>query len=469
VLASTAELADEDGAVRVLGDPVDVAILIAARDHGVDRCELLDGRRAVYEVPFQPERRRMAMVYAEEPDLRLVVKGAPEVVLSRAGETPAAVALGERALGWAEEGLRVLAIGERHLTVDAALDDEVDAEVDPVGLVALEDPLRPTAATSLATAREAGLGVRMLTGDHPATAASIGRALGLAEDEVYARVTPEEKLRIVEALQAGGEVVAVTGDGVNDAPALRRGDIGVAMGGSGTQAAREAADLVLTDDDFATIVAAVEEGRRIAANVRKFVAFLLSANFGELVLFAVAILAGLGAPMTVVQVLLVNVVTDGLPAIALARDPAGPGLLPRGPTPKGSLLPRRVWVALAGVGLVVGLVALLGYELGGGDGSARATTMAFATVALSELALVFGCRSAVDPAWRAPRNSALVGGVLASAAFVAATVYLPALQRAAGTASLSAPDLAVVAILSLAPLALLEGMKAARRALRSSP
>ena len=469
VLASTAELSDADGTVLVLGDPVEGAILVAARDRGLDRQQLLDGREPVYEVPFQPERRRMAVVYAEDPDLRLVVKGAPEVVLSRAGEVPDAVALGEQALAWAEEGLRVLAVGERRLPREAVLDDDVDARIEPVGLVALDDPLRETAAASLATAREAGLGVRMLTGDHPATASAIGRTLGLAEDEVHARVTPEEKLRIVEELQAGGEVVAVTGDGVNDAPALRRGDIGVAMGRSGTQAAREASDLVLTDDDFATIVAAVEEGRRIAANVRKFVAFLLSANFGELVLFAVAILAGLGAPMTVVQVLLVNVVTDGLPAIALARDPGSPGLLLRGPTPQGSLLPRPVYAALGGVGVIVGLGALLAYEIGGGDGSARATTMAFATVALSELVLVFGCRSAIDPAWRAPRNPYLIGGVLISAGILVAALYLPALQRAAGTVGLGASDLGIVAGLSILPLVALEGAKAVRRALRRSP
>jgi P-type Ca2+ transporter type 2C len=469
VLASTAELLETEGELQVLGDPVEGAILVAAREAGVDRRGLLEGREAVYEVPFQAERRRMAIVYAEGPELRLVVKGAPEVILSRAGESPAAIALGEQALAWAEQGLRVLAVGERRLPRETALDDDVDAEVELVGLVALEDPLRETAAASLAAAREAGLGIRMLTGDHPATAAAIGQSLGLGEQEVHARVTPEEKLRIVEALQAGGEVVAVTGDGVNDAPALRQSDIGVAMGRSGTQAAREAADLVLTDDDFRTIVAAVEEGRRIAANVRKFVAFLLSANFGELVLFTVAILAGLGAPMTVVQVLLVNVATDGLPAVALARDPGSSGLMRRGPTPQERLLPGPIWLALGGVGLLVGLSALVAYELAGGEGAPRATTMAFATVAVSELLLVFGCRSAFDEAWRGPRNPYLIGGVLISAGIVAASVYLPALQHAAGTVSLGASDLALVALLSVAPVVALETAKAVRRALRSSP
>jgi len=397
------------------------------------------------------------------------VKGAPEVVLADADDNEQAARLRHLATAWGEEGLRVLAVGERRLPEGAALRDDIDLGTDPVGLLALDDPLRETAADSLATARKAGLSVRMLTGDHPATAMAIGRALGLGEHEVHARVTPEEKLRIVESLQAGGEVVAVTGDGVNDAPALRRSDIGVAMGRSGTQAAREAADLVLTDDDFRTIVAAVEEGRRIAANVRKFVAFLLSANLGELVLFASAILTGLGAPLTVVQVLLVNVVTDGLPAIALARDPVAPGLMGRGPAPSERLLPARLWAALAGIGLVVGVVALGAYAVGGADAEPRATTMAFATVAFSELALVFGCRSATDAAWRLPRNPYLIGGVLISVGIVVATLYVPAFQHAADTVPLGAPDVALVACLSAVPLVVLEAAKAVRRRFRSSP
>ena len=181
----------------------------------------------------------------------------------------------------------------------------------------------------------------MLTGDHPATARTIGHALGLADDAVVARATPADKLALVEALQEHGEVVAVTGDGVNDAPALRRADVGVAMGRAGTEAAREAAAIVLTDDDFATIVAAVAEGRRIGDNIRKFVAFLLSANFGEVLVFAVAIGAGLGAPLAVIQVLLVNLVTDGLPALALARDPASALTMATPPRRGDQLFDRR--------------------------------------------------------------------------------------------------------------------------------
>ena len=181
---------------------------------------------------------------------------------------------------------------------------------------------------------------------------------------MFARITPADKLHIVEELQASGEVVAVTGDGVNDAPALRRADVGIAMGRSGSEAAREASDVVLTNDELGTIVAAVREGRRIYANITKFVAFLLSANLGEVVLFAVAILAGLGAPMTVVQVLVINLLTDGLPAVALARDPALPGHERLARSRTGALLSGRLWAVLAVVGVLIGLAAFAAFTIG---------------------------------------------------------------------------------------------------------
>ena len=273
-------------------------------------------------------------------------------------------------------------------------------------------------------------------------------------------LSPSEKLQLVESLQAEAEVVAVTGDGVNDAPALRRADVGVAMGQAGTEVAREAADLVLTDDDFATIVAAIREGRAIADNIRKFVAFLLSANLGEVALFAVAIPAGLGVPMTVVQVLLVNVLTDGLPAIALTRDPASPDTMRRAPERGDRLFPRRAWGALAAVGVLVGLAALAAFLAGRSAGDDEARTMAFATVALAELALVFSLRSPVNAAWEAPRNLYLVGSVVLSAAIVVVAVYLPALHDPLGTVALDAAELGVVIGLALAPFLCVEAGKA---------
>jgi Ca2+-transporting ATPase len=460
-LASSARVLEQDGEVRLAGDPVDGALVLAAHERGLTRSVLLERRRLARELPFDPERKRMTLIYEEENGARGYVKGALEVVLrlsSVAGEQARHVE--ELAERWASEGLRVLAVAERPLADAAIGDDALERDLRLVGLVALHDPLRETAREAVAEARSAGLRVEMLTGDHHLTARAIGRALDLPDEAIHARVTPAEKLRLVERLQGEGEVVAVTGDGVNDAPALRRADVGVAMGGSGTEAAREAAALVLTDDDFATIVAAIREGRAIADNIRKFVAFLLSANLGEVALFAVAIPAGLGAPMTVVQVLLINVLTDGLPAVALTRDPPSPLTMRRPPDRGAHLFPPRAWAALAVIGVLVGLAALAAFLLGRSGGDGEATTMAFATIALAELALVFSVRSPIRPAWEAPRNLYLLVSVVVSAALVGIALYVPALNEPLGTVPLDASELGLATALALVPFACVEAGKA---------
>ncbi len=454
VLASSVEVS-AGGAV---GDPIEQALLLAAMERGLSRDELLSGRRVVHEVPFDSDRKRMTVVYDEPGGRRAFMKGAPEIVAARAADDDV---LAETAAAWADEGFRVLAVAARRLEPGSdILETEVEDGHALLGVVALHDPLRATASESLEAARVAGIDVRMLTGDHPATARTIGHALGLADDAIVARATPADKLELVEGFQRGGEVVAVTGDGVNDAPALRRADVGVAMGLSGTEAAREAAAIVLTDDDFATIVAAVEEGRRIGDNIRKFVAFLLSANLGEVLVFAVAVIAGLGVPLAVIQVLLVNLVTDGLPAFALALDPAGPGTMTSPPRRAERLFDRRTWLALGAIGLLVGGATLVGFALGRGEGVATAQTMAFATLALSELALVFAIRSPRTPAWRLPRNGWLVASVAASTALVAAVIYVPVLHEAFRTVSLGWGEAVTVVALGLAPFALVELAKA---------
>ncbi len=462
-LASAARVIEEDGGVRVTGDPVDAALVLAAHEHGLPWETLVENREAVHERPFDPSRRLMTVVYEEADGRRAYVKGAPEVILERSvGDAAERARLLERAESWAADGLRVLAIAERPVPGEPDSDD-LEGELRPVGLVGLEDPLREDAADAVAQARDAGLRVKILTGDHPATAQAIGRALSVPVDAVHARITPADKLRLVEQLQRDGEVVAVTGDGVNDSPALRQADVGVAMGLSGTEAAREASDIVLTDDRFATIVAAIREGRAIADNIRKFVAFLLSANLGEVVLFAVVILAGLGIPMTVVQVLLINVLTDGLPAVALTQDPASPHTMQRPPDRSHRLFPNAVWGVLGAIGLLVGLAALAAFLAGRTDGDAQAQTMAFATIAFAELALVFAMRSLAAPAWKAPANPYLAGAVGLSAAVVLLAVYLPFLHDPLGTVSLSAPQLALVAVLALVPFACVEAAKLVRR------
>jgi P-type Ca2+ transporter type 2C len=438
-------------------DPIEQALVLAAAERGLTRDELLRDRRVLRELPFDSDRKRMTVVYDDAGTPRAFMKGAPEVVAARAAPDADLAAIAD---GWAGEGLRVLAVATR--VVDA-LDGDVEDGHELLGVVALHDPLRETAAESVAAAQAAGIHVRMLTGDHPATARTIGHALGLADDDIVARATPADKIALVQTLQAAGDVVTVTGDGVNDAPALRRADVGVAMGRSGTEAAREAAAIVLTDDDFATIVAAVEEGRRIGDNIRKFVAFLLSANFGEVVVFVVAIVAGLGVPLAVIQILLVNLITDGLPALALARDPASARTMTSPPRRGAQLFDRWTWSALALIGLFVGGATLAAFGAGRAFGDDTARTMAFATLALSELALVFALRSPQAHAWQLPRNDWLVASAVASAAVVAAVIYLPAAHGLFASVALGASETLVVLGLALVPLALAEAAKALAR------
>jgi calcium-translocating P-type ATPase len=457
VLASGARWAGD----HLVGDPLETALVLAAMERGIAQRDLLRAHERIHELPFSSERKRMTVVYAHADGCRAFTKGAPEIVAALA--TTDSEDLLETAGAWAAEGLRVLAVSSRDLEAGHPPDDDVELGARILGVIALHDPLRPSAARAVDAARTAGIHVRMLTGDHPATARTIGHVLGLADESILARATPADKLALVRQLQEDGDVVAVTGDGVNDAPALRRADVGVAMGRTGTEAAREAAGIVLTDDDFATIVAAVAEGRRIGDNIRKFVAFLLSANLGEVLVFAVAIGVGLGSPLAVIQVLLVNLVTDGLPALALARDPASPETMSSPPRTGRELFDARTWRALLWIGILVGAATFAAFGIGRELGGGGAQTMAFATLALSELALVYGMRSYSAPAWSLPRNRWLDLSVLASVVVIAGVVFLPAAHASFATVSLDGPVALIVVALALVPLAGVELLKAGRR------
>ena len=436
-------------------DPVDRALLVAAAERG-----LAGGIETLHSLPFEAGRQRATVVVGHGDSASSVVKGAPEVVLGRSVADPAELErLRTVAERWAATGVRVLAVASRAVDPGERDENVLETGLRPLGLVGLTDPLRATAAASIRAARGLGLEVRMLTGDHPLTAAAVAGQLELEPEAVHARFTPGDKLRLVSDLQQAGEIVVVTGDGVNDAPALRQADVGIAMGGCGTEAAREASSIVITDDDFATIVAAVEEGRRIAGNLRSFLAFLLSANFGEVALFAVAIGAGLGPPLTVVQVLAVNLLTDGPPAIALARDPAGS----HARLERGRMFGRGYGAALVLMGVLVGLAALVAFLVVRELRPEAAATAAFATVALAELALVFSCRSVQLPSWRLPPNPFLHWAVLSSLLVVALLVYVPFLQEPMGTVALTPGEVALVVGLAVAPAALTEIAKAVRR------
>ncbi len=446
---------------------------------------------------------------AEKPE-RLIVftKGAPDVLVPRCshelvgGEAHTLTderrqeirAAGERL---ASEALRTLGVAFRSLPPDA-LEREVDGRVEWdlvfLGVVGMIDPPREEAKEAVARAKGAGIRPVMITGDHPQTASAIARELNITEDDraitgaelesldgealertvlecaVYARVNPEHKLHIVDALQKNGDVVAMTGDGVNDAPALKTADIGMAMGITGTDVSKEAADMVLTDDNFASIVAAVEEGRSIFANIQKFLRFLLSSNIGEvLTVFLGMLLAGLigltaageGAlvlPLLATQILWINLITDGAPALALGLDPADPEVMDRPPRPKGSgVITSRMWFGIAFVGIIMatGTLLVLDFGLPGGliQGSGDlpyARTMAFTTLVLFQLFNAPNARSDERSAFhRLFRNPWLRGALVLSLALQILVVYAPFLQPAFGTVGLSLTDwLVCVAVAS---------------------
>lgn len=417
---------------QVVGDPMEGALKVLAMKGGLDPDALAEHLPRIAEVPFDAAYKLMATFHLDGDHVRVFVKGAPEALLSRAAAVLTAqgvatlndehraafLAANERLAG---RGLRVLAAGTLDLPVtgfDAA--EDLLARIQDlvlVGLVGLMDPPRPEAREALAVCRSAGITVKMITGDQKITAAAIARELGLtgevmsgqeldalADGElvprlaaigVFARVTPEQKLRLVRLHQALGHVVAMTGDGVNDAPALKNADIGVAMGVSGTDVAKEAATMVLTDDNFATIVRAVREGRTIYNNIVKFVRFQLSTNFGALSAVALAPLVNLPLPFSPIQILWVNIIMDGPPAMALGVDPPRPGLMEEPPrSPHARLLTAKRLVQLMGFGLTmaVGTLALLAWALASHGDMARALTLAFTTFVLFQVFNAFNAR-----------------------------------------------------------------------------
>lgn len=400
---------------RLHGDPTETALVEAIVKTGLDPVRLAHDWPRRDEQPFDSATRLMA-TWNDTPDGAqvLLVKGAPGVVVERSGwihdgddrrpltaDDRARLLEANRDL--AALGLRVLAVAWRP---DAAADRRID-DLTFLGFIALEDPLRPGVREAIARCRDAGIATIMLTGDQRVTAEAVGRRLGLPVDAVRSRVSPEEKYALIERLQREGHVVAMTGDGINDAPALARADIGVAMGRHGTDVARAAADIVLTDDNFPTIVRAVEEGRVIYANLQKVIRFLFSCNLSEIILIFAAIVAGLPAPLLPLQILWINLVTDILPAVALIRDPAQPDIMRRPPRdPRAALVSRRAGAQMLVEGVLLSAGALTAYMWGiwqYGVG-ARASTLAFLTLVLLHPFQALNCRSQSTVWWRLPSN-----------------------------------------------------------------
>jgi Ca2+-transporting ATPase len=545
-LANDAALVNSEGRWKVQGDPTEGALIVAARKLGVVESELARFPR-IAEIPFTSERKRHTTVHVDREnlgELHVFVKGAPEILLANCRhlwEDGKVVPLGEdrradisrRNDALAAQALRTLAIATR--TVPAAslgvdpqaanrtstveLPDGIEDDLVLLGVVGMIDPPRAEAKVAVATAKRAHIRSVMITGDHPATAEAIARELEIFEPgsrtvtgvemrtmddaeldaiieqaRVFARVDPEHKLRIVAALQRKGHIVAMTGDGINDAPALKTANIGVAMGITGTDVSKEAADMVLTDDNFASIVKAIEEGRGVYANIRKYLIYLLSSNAGELLtMFAGVMFAGvlglasaepgLFLPLLAAQLLWINLITDGPPALALGVDPKDPNVMEQKPRQRGTgVLTMADWWYLAGVGsvMMVGTLAVLdAYYPGGlftlfatGTGpnaadEAYARTMAFTTLMLFQLFNVYNCRST----WRSAfsgffDNGWLIGAVALSLFTHVLVIYVPFLQTAFHTVALSSFDWLVATGVAATLLIGMEMVKSALRAQR---
>ncbi|MBN2493642.1 MAG: HAD-IC family P-type ATPase [Deltaproteobacteria bacterium] len=508
ILCNDAELIEVDGRPAVQGDPTEGALLVAAVKGGLDLNELRRAAPRLDEIPFDSARQYMATLHdtgAARPRVAYL-KGSLESLLPRcraalgpAGEEdlePDAVQAGARAL--AGEGLRVLALARKELGPkqrELPLRDVADGLV-LLGLQGMLDPPRPEAAAAVAACQGAGVRVKMITGDHLATAVSIAGRIGidgaesaldgrelaaLSDDEliaragdtaVFARVSPEHKLRLVEALQVRGDVVAMTGDGVNDAPALRRADIGVAMGLGGTEVAREAADLILTDDNFATIEAAVEEGRGVFDNLQKFIAWTLPTNGAEALVVLLAILLNLGLPILPVQILWINMMTAVCLGMMLAFEPKERGIMDRPPNPPGAPLLNATLlgrIVLVSVLLCAGVFAVYEWELARGMGEAAARTSAVAALVFGETFYLFNSRSltrsflSVGPF----TNPWIWLGVGLMTAMQLLFTYLPPLNAVFGSAPLDAAAWLLVAGVSLA-LSLVVGGEKWLRSLRRS-
>ncbi|WP_332448961.1 cation-translocating P-type ATPase [Methanoculleus sp.] len=484
LLCNHATLTLEEGGWRILGTPTEGALVVAAAKAGLSR---EDAPEAAEEFSFNSTRKRMTIIYPEEKGDVAHVKGAPEVLLSRSSRVllegsvvPLTEDLRDSLLAeieaYASGGLRVLGAACRPLPAGIEwTEDAVEEDLIFLGFAGIVDPPRPEAAEAIRLSRSAGIDVIMITGDNPLTAYAIARDLGLSSEgaltgadleamtddelearlrttKVLSRVTAEHKLRVIDVLSREKAVIAMTGDGVNDAPALKKASIGIAMGIKGTDVAKESSDMVLVDDNFASIVAGVEEGRREYDNIARFTRYLLSSNVGELVAIVGGLLLGLPLVLIPIQILWINLVTDGLTAIALGLEPAERDVMQRRPRDPGeSILTRNAYLVILILGVWLGLLTIYVfsglYEVDIG----RARTMAFSGLVIFELYNVLNFRSFRFPLHGIGffTNPTLILAILGTLALQALVVYVPILQIFLGTAPLALADWGLLALLGL--------------------
>ncbi|MDD5093837.1 MAG: calcium-transporting P-type ATPase, PMR1-type [Dehalococcoidia bacterium] len=498
-LCNDTHLIHEDGAWKIQGDSTEGALVVAAAKVGMQQDRMEAEYPRVNEVPFSSERKRMTTIHAMPKGHVAYSKGAPEMTLNacdriyRKGQEknltgPEREEILDVARSMAENALRVLGLAYKSVS-DAHSPEQAEQGMVFAGLVGMMDPPREEVKAAIAICEEASIKTVMITGDHKITAMAVARELGLLKEgglalsgaeldelddarfseiveqvNVYARVSPAHKMRVVDALTQKGYVVAMTGDGINDAPALKKADIGVAMGITGTDVSKEAADMVLTDDNFTSIVAAVEEGRSIFANIKKYLIYLLSGNTGAVLAMVAALFVGLPLPLGAVQILFINLLMDGAPAIALGVEPAEPGIMKQPPrNPKASVFDRRSLIYIGGIGLWIGAVSLLVFnwywyhyvDL------PQAMTMFFATLITCRLANAFNCRSATESLLRIGpfTNKWVTLACGASFLMMLAAIYMPGLNTAMETVPLAIGDWVVIAGTASTVLIIVEAQK----------
>lgn len=480
VLCNDSGLVQTEGRWHIKGDPTEGALIVLGAKAGYRVNELNKTYLRISEVPFSSERKRMTTVHQAAEGKVAYCKGAPEVVLDLCRhlyqkDKPRELGAAERELilnaaqQMASDGLRVLGIAGRFLPVDSLKPDEIEKDMVFFGLVGMIDAPRTEAKAAIEVCNKAGIKTVMITGDHKLTAMAVAKQLGLLKGglalsgaeldklsdeefagivekvDVYARVSPAHKMRVIEAFAKRGHIVAMTGDGVNDAPALKKADIGIAMGITGTDVSKEASDIVLTNDNFASIVAAVEEGRGIFANIKKYLIYLLSCNVGEIIIMFVAVLMGLPLPLVTTQLLFVNLATDGLPALALAVDPSSREIMERPPrNPKESIFTRPVNVFIGGVGIWTAMIGLgvFIWSLNNGKSALEAQALCFVTLILAEMFNAYNSRSEKYSVFKIGvfSNKWLNWAVLSSLAITLLVVYVPVLQGPFNTYSLTSGD-----------------------------
>ena len=480
-----------------IGDPTEIALVNFSEKHDLPVEKMREKYQRLGEIPFDSDRKLMSTVHKIGGNYKMLTKGAVDVLSGRINEVKTMdgkrpftaedlAELKKVNTEFSQMGLRVLAVCERDVdTVDISVEDEKDYIL--LGLVAMQDPPREESAEAVRKCKTAGIRPIMITGDHLVTASAIARKIGILDDNgravegreienlsdeeldefvsdvsVYARVSPEHKIRIVSAWQRKGYIVSMTGDGVNDAPALKQADIGVAMGITGSEVAKDAASMVLTDDNFATIVKAIENGRNLYRNIQRAIQFLLSGNTAGILAVLYASFMALPVPFKAVHLLFINLLTDSLPAIALGVEPHSSDVMNEKPRPKNqSILTKKVLTNICVEGVVIGVMTMIAFYVGFMRNAEVASTMAFSTLCLSRLVHGFNCKSD-KPVWFTKKmwnNKSMIGAFFVGFVLLNAVLLVPALQGIFAVAPLTIAELLTVYGLSLGTFVVVQILK----------